>query len=490
MPSPFIEFILDSDIYIESSYICTGQLFQSKKTMDYNSTFEDLKLTRQFLNAIDDLGYAVPTAIQQKAIPIIRSGQHVIGIAQTGTGKTAAYLLPIMQNLKYAQAELPRCVILVPTKELVLQVLEQVTLLGKYTNLRSVGLYGGVGRKKQANQAVSGVDIVVSTPMRLLEIYQEEGLDLKKVQVLVLDEADRMLDMGFRPQINAILDVLPRKKQNMMFSATFSSIIEELSWNFMDFPTKIEITPEATPVETVDQKSYHVPNFQTKLNLLELLLKDSSMSRVMIFVKSKSSANKIFEYLKQRIKGEIRLIHSNKAQNARINSFNDFKEGNVRLLISTDVMARGIDVTGVSHVVNFDVPSVYEDYVHRIGRTGRAWNDGIAITFVTKADLYHIAKIEKKIRMSIPVYPLAADLEITETPFEENQFMEREIDEQKKKEDPTYQGAFHEKKDYKLKQKQKKAKKIPKFSGKSKSVVQKTVKSGTKTSKHNRNKNN
>jgi ATP-dependent RNA helicase RhlE len=429
--------------------------------MDYNSTFEDLKLTRQFLNAIDDLGYAVPTAIQQKAIPIIRSGQHVIGIAQTGTGKTAAYLLPIMQNLKYAQAELPRCVILVPTKELVLQVLEQVNLLGKYTNLRSVGLYGGVGRKKQANQAVSGVDIVVSTPMRLLEIYQEEGLDLKKVQVLVLDEADRMLDMGFRPQINAILDVLPRKKQNMMFSATFSSIIEELSWNFMDFPVKIEITPEATPVETVDQKSYHVPNFQTKLNLLELLLKDSSMSRVMIFVKSKSSANKIFEYLKQRIKGEIRLIHSNKAQNARINSFNDFKEGNVRLLISTDVMARGIDVTGVSH-----------------------------ITFVTKADLYHIAKIEKKIRMSIPVYPLAADLEITETPFEENQFMEREIDEQKKKEDPTYQGAFHEKKDYKLKQKQKKAKKIPKFSGKSKSVVQKTVKSGTKTSKHNRNKNN
>jgi ATP-dependent RNA helicase RhlE len=153
-------------------------------------------------------------------------------------------------------------------------------------------------------------------------------------------------------------------------------------------------------------------------------------------------------------------------------------------------MARGIDVTGVSHVVNFDVPSLYEDYVHRIGRTGRAWNEGIAITFVTKADLYHIAKIEKKIRMSIPVYPLAADLEITETPFEENQFMEREIDEQKKKEDPTYQGAFHEKKDYKLKQKQKKAKKIPKFSGKSKSVVQKTVKSGTKTSKHNRNKNN
>ena len=459
-----------------------------KKAMDLSLTFEDLKLTRQFLNAVQDLGYTIPTSIQQKAIPIIRSGQHIIGIAQTGTGKTAAYLLPIMQLLKYAQGDLPRCVILVPTKELVLQVLEQVVLLGKYTDLRSVGLYGGVGRKKQASDAISGVDIVVSTPMRLLEIYQEEGLDLKKVQILVMDEADRMLDMGFRPQINAILDVLPRKKQNMMFSATFSSIIEELSWDFMDFPIKIEITPEATPVETVEQRAYLVPNFQTKLNLLEYLLKDISLSRVMIFVKSKGSANRIFEYLNHKIKGEIRLIHSNKAQNARINSFNDFREGNVRLLISTDVMARGIDVSAVSHVINFDVPTVYEDYVHRIGRTGRAWNEGIAITFVSKADEYHLAKIEKKIRMSVPIFQLPDNLEITETPFEENQSMEKEIDEQKKKEDPNFQGAFHEKKDYKLKQKQKKAKKVPKFSGKSKSVVQKTVKTGQKTSKYNRNK--
>jgi ATP-dependent RNA helicase RhlE len=212
------------------------------------------------------------------------------------------------------------------------------------------------------------------------------------------------------------------------------------------------------------------------------------MNRVMIFVKSKGSANRIFDYLKHVIKGEIRLIHSNKAQNARINSFNDFREGNVRLLISTDVMARGIDVSGVSHVINFDVPTVYEDYVHRIGRTGRAWNEGVAITFVTKSDEYHITKIEKKIRMTIPLFPLPENLNITETPFEENQSMEREIDEQKKKEDPNFQGAFHEKKDYKLKQKQKKAKKVPKFSGKSKSVVQKTVKSGQKTSKHNRNK--
>ncbi len=453
------------------------------------SGFEELGLPRQYLNAIEEMGYTIPTPVQQKAIPIIRSGQHVIGIAQTGTGKTAAYLLPVMQNLKFAQGELPRAVILVPTKELVLQVLEQVQLLGKYTDLRSVGLYGGVGRKKQAETARAGVDIVVSTPMRLLELYQEEGLDLKKIQVFILDEADRMLDMGFRPQLNAILDVLPRKKQNMMFSATFSGIVEELSWDFMDFPFKIEITPEATPVETVDQQSYSVPNFQTKLNLLEYLMRNTEMSRVMVFVKSKTTANRIFEYLQiHRLKGEMRLIHSNKGQNTRINAFNDFKEGSVRLLISTDVMARGIDVTEVTHVVNFDVPTVYEDYVHRIGRTGRAWCTGTAITFVTKSDQYHIKQIEQKIRMPIPVLDMPADVVIAETPFEENQDMEREIDIQKKKDDPDFKGAFHEKKDYKIKQKQKAGKRIPKFSGKSKSIITKTVKTGQKTSKHNRKK--
>ena len=454
-------------------------------------SFEDLKLPRQYLNALADLEFHVPTPIQIKAIPVIRSGQHIIGIAQTGTGKTAAYLLPIMQLLSYAQGTAVRCVILVPTKELVLQVLEHIMMLSKYTDLRAVGLYGGVGRKRQAADIEAGVDIVVSTPMRLLELYTEEGMDLKRVQILVLDEADRMLDMGFQSQINTILDVLPRKKQNMMFSATFSPEVEELSWNFMDFPIKLEITPEATPVETVEQRLYHVPNIQSKLNLLVELLKDiDEMHRVMIFVKSKSSANQIFEFLEaSRVAGEKRLIHSNKGQNTRINSFNDFKEGAVRLLICTDVMARGIDVSEVSHVVNFDVPKVYEDYVHRIGRTGRAWNSGIAITFVTKSDVYHINQIEKKIRMAIPVHQIPEWVEITETPFEENQNMEKEIDVQKKKENPNYQGAFHEKKNYKTKQKVKQGKKVPKFTGKSKSMNLKTnTSSKPKTSKHHRKK--
>jgi ATP-dependent RNA helicase RhlE len=453
-------------------------------------SFEDLKLTRQFLNAIEEQGFTIPTPIQAKAIPILKGGQHLIGIAQTGTGKTAAYLLPTLQKLKYAQGEDLRALILVPTKELVVQVLEHIHMLGKYTDLRAVGLYGGVGRKKQAAEIHAGVDIVVATPMRLLELYEKENLEIKRLEVLILDEADRMLDMGFRPQINLILDIAPRKKQNMMFSATFSPEVEELSWDFMDFPVKIEITPEATPVETVEQQVYHVPNMQTKLNLLVELLKDEEqLQRVIIFVKTKKAADQIFRRLEQaKVSGEKRLIHSNKGQNTRINAFNDFKEGEVRLLISTDVMARGIDVSEVSHVVNFDVPVVYEDYVHRIGRTGRAYKEGTAITFVTKADIYHLNKIQKKIRMTIPVMNIPDQVEITETPFEENQDMEREIDRQKRKEDPNYKGAFHKKENYKAKQKRKQGNRTPKFSGKAKSFMKKSQKSKSKTSKHNRKK--
>ncbi len=247
---------------------------QFKTQSMMSTTFEDLKITRQFINAIEDLGFQEATPIQIKAIPAIRSGQHVIGIAQTGTGKTAAYVLPILQQLKYAQGVAARCVILVPTKELVLQVKSQIEELSKYTDLRVAAIYGGVGRKAQAKSVNDGVDIIVSTPRRLLELYEHEQLVLKKIQIMVLDEADRMMDMGFMGQINAILEVVPTKKQNLLFSATFSPKVEELSWNFMDFPIKIEITPEATPVETVEQLRYNVPNFQTKLHLLAHLLQE------------------------------------------------------------------------------------------------------------------------------------------------------------------------------------------------------------------------
>jgi ATP-dependent RNA helicase RhlE len=449
-------------------------------------SFEELGLTRQFLDAVKDMGYETTTPIQQKAIPAIRSGQHVIGIAQTGTGKTAAYLLPILQNLKYAQGMLPRCIIIVPTKELVLQVDEQISLLAKYTDLRHAPLYGGVGRKGQAKQIAEGLDILVSTPRRLLELYEEEGLEVKNLQTLVLDEADRMLDMGFLPQINLLLDICPRKKQNLLFSATFSPTVEELSWNFMDFPTKIEISPEATPVETVEQRAYKVPNIQTKLNLLSFLLQDEQYNRVIVFCKTKKSATDIFDILNQRVRGRFRLIHSDKSQNARINAFNEFREGGIRVLIATDVMARGVDIPDVSHVVNFDVPGQAEDYVHRIGRTGRAFKTGCAITFITKSDIFAWERVEKKIRMSPPIWEIPQEVEITETPFEENQEMDKIIDTQKQKLDPTFQGAFHEKKDYKVKQKEKARKKITIHTNKGRTTYAPSSPKKNKSSKYKR----
>ncbi|MCP4440253.1 MAG: DEAD/DEAH box helicase [Aureispira sp.] len=452
-------------------------------------TFQDLKITRQYLNALEDLGIEHPTPIQQKAIPAIRSGQHVIGIAQTGTGKTAAYLLPILHKIKYAQGSVPRCVILVPTKELVVQVSNQIAELSKYTDIRHKGIYGGVGPKAQAAVIKQGVDIVIATPRRLLEFCEREDLSLKNLQMLVLDEADRMMDMGFMHQINMILDVAPRKKQNLLFSATFSARVEELSWNFMDFPTKIEITPEATPVETVEQISYKTPNIQTKLNLIRHILQnEEEYNRVIVFVKTKKTATQIYDHLRRKTEGKIRLIHSNKGQNTRINAFKDFKEGDVRILVATDVMARGIDIPEVSHVINFDVPVQSEDYVHRIGRTGRAFCTGSAITFITEADFLSVERIEKKIRMSIPVSELPEEVEITETPFEEKQALARAIDAQKRKADPTYQGAFHEKKNHKTKQRNKKQKKTPKFTGKANTFYQKTGPKKKTTSKRHRNK--
>jgi len=423
-------------------------------------SFKDLNITKQYINALEDLGFEAATPIQEQAIPAIKSGRPVIGIAQTGTGKTAAYILPILQLLSYPQGNDARCIVIVPTKELVVQVVEQIEQLATYTQFRVVGIYGGVGRKAQAQAIHDGIDIIVSTPRRLLKLHAVEGIRLRKIKIMVLDEADRMMDMGFLPQINNILDIVPIKKQNLLFSATFSPKVEELSWNFMDNPIKIEITPEATPVETVEQICYNVPNFETKLNLITHLLQDKeTFSRIIIFVKTKKSANGVFRRLKKTNKDDIRLIHSNKGQNTRINAFNDFKEGDIRILVTTDVMARGIDIKDVSHVINFDIPTRPEDYVHRIGRTGRAFQKGAALSFVSPADKYLMQKIEKKIRMTLPITPLPDAIEVTETPFEEQQKMNRRIDAQKRKEDPNFKGAFHEKKYASSKKRGKKKKK-------------------------------
>lgn len=411
------------------------------------TTFEQFKLNRQLLDAVKDTGFEIPTEIQQKAIPIVLGGQEVIGIAQTGTGKTAAYLLPVLMKVKYAQINEPRALILVPTKELTLQITEHAKAFAKYTDLRILPLYGGVGTQTQIEGIQAGVDILIATPGRFMELYLKNELTTKQIKTLVIDEADRMMDMGFMNQLRKIFDVLPRKRQNLLFSATFPEKVERLSADFLEFPVKIEITPQATPARQVSQVLYHIPNLKTKINFIEYLLQDrETFNRVMIFTRTKANADAVSKYIDRKELGPVKVIHSNKGQNTRINAVNEFKEGNLRVLVTTDVTARGIDVTKVSHVINFDVPILYEDYVHRIGRTGRAFQEGNAITLVTKAEEYHIEKIEKLIREKIKELLLPEEVEVAETLYEEKQQMAREIDQQKRKENPDFKGAFHDKK--------------------------------------------
>ncbi len=409
--------------------------------------WSQLKLNPQLLKAVAEEGFEVPTEIQQRVIPLVLGGQGVIGIAQTGTGKTAAYLLPILKMLTYAQGKDPRALVLAPTKELVIQIAEHASRLARHTDLRLVALYGGVGPKTQLEALESGVDLIISTPGRFTELYLKSQIPARQIRILVLDEADRMLDMGFMQQLRKIFEVIPQKRQNLLFSATFPPKVEKLAEEFLLFPTKVEITPQATAAEEVEQCQMHVPNLRTKINLLEYFLNDhKKFNRVMIFARTKQAADDVFKYIERKKLGPVRVIHSNKGQNTRINAMNEFREGGLRVLVSTDVASRGIDVSNVSHVINFDVPLKYDDYVHRIGRTGRAHRPGEAITLVTGPEEFHVANIEKIIREKIPVRKLPQEVVIEETPADEQKEQNRQLDRQKRLADPTFQGAFHERK--------------------------------------------
>jgi ATP-dependent RNA helicase RhlE len=410
--------------------------------------FEEFNLNRQILNAVEDAGFTVATPIQEKAIGPVLSGQDLFGIAETGTGKTAAYVLPILMQLKYAQGDSARALILAPTRELAMQITEHVQLFSKYTDLRTVVVYGGLGPKTQIEQIQAGVDIIVATPGRFLDIYLAGHINTQYLKFLVLDEADKMMDMGFIGSIHRILEIVPRKRQNLLFSATMSDLVQKIAGDFLKHPTIVEVGEQATPAQTVTQILYEVPNFKTKINLLQHLMKnDEEFKRLIIFCKTKTVADNIFAFIERRFGADaVRVIHANKGQNTRINSINAFKEGNIRVLVATDVAARGIDVTEVSHVINFDVPIIIEDYVHRIGRTGRAYAKGDALTLCTPGEKYYIEKIQKLIRQEIPVVPLPPEVFVDETPYEEKQAIARAIDDQKRREDPEFKGAFHEKK--------------------------------------------
>lgn len=410
-------------------------------------TFEELKVAKSILKSLDDIGFIEPTPIQLRAIPKINSGVNIVGVAQTGTGKTAAYLLPLLSRLRKPEGKDPRVVIIVPTRELSIQVGQDIAELTAYSDLRHAAVFGGIGWTKHAELIEEGIDILIATPGRMWDMYQNGALRLKKVKYLVIDEADRMLDLGFMPQLRQLQEIIPVKRQNLLFSATFSENIEILAKEFLDHYDKMEIAPSATPVELVTQIAYKVPNYRTKLNLIRHFLDDKeTFTRVVIFVKTKEHADGVFKVIDRKVEGDIRLIHSNKAQNTRINAIQAFKSGDVRVLITTDVSARGMDVSNVSHVINFDLPSDYDDYIHRIGRTARAGNKGDAITLIDPSDEWHWQKIEEMIRQDIELQELPEGVEVLETEFKENQDQLREIDRQKKIDDPTYQGAFHQKK--------------------------------------------
>ncbi len=411
-------------------------------------SFEDFKLNRQILNAVADAGYTLPTPIQEKAIMPILSGQDIMGVAQTGTGKTAAFVLPILMKLKYAQGNDARALIIAPTRELAMQIDENVRTFAKYTDLRTVVLYGGLGPKTQIAELKKGADIIIATPGRFLDLYLAGNINTQYIKFMVMDEADKMMDMGFIGSIHRILEVVPRKRQNLLFSATMSELVHKISGDFLKHPTVIEVAAQATPADTVSQILYKVPNLKTKLNLLQHLLKDTEdFTRLIIFCKTKTVADNIFHFLERRYGAEqVRVIHANKGQNTRINSINAFKEGDIRILVATDVASRGLDVSNVSHVINFDVPIIIEDYVHRIGRTGRALQTGDAITFCSPSEEYYVQKIEKLIRQQIPVADMPEVVFVDDTPYEERQDIAREIDLQKRRDDPDFKGAFHDKK--------------------------------------------
>lgn len=421
------------------------------------SSFLDLNLNKNLIRAINDLGLKTPTTIQERAFSVIMSGRDVIGIAQTGTGKTYAYLLPAIRQWKYAKHRFPQVLILVPTRELVAQVVEEVEKLSAYTNIQVVGAYGGANIKQQVAAVEMGCDFVVATPGRLLDLCLKGALKLKSVKKFIIDEVDEMLNLGFLPQLKRVIELLPDRRQNLLFSATMTEEVEQIIFDFFNDPVKIEAAPMGTPLENIVQSVYYVKNFNTKINLLkELLAEKEKFHKVLLFASTKKFADKIFEEIDETFSGEIGVIHSNKSQNFRFNAVERFTDGTYRILIATDIVARGIDVSEVSHVINFDIPTEAENYIHRIGRTGRADQKGIALSLATSDESDALAAIEALMKYNIPLAPFPEGVPVSEILIDE------ELPEVKMKNivvpratKPTPGAAFHEKKDKNKKTNQK-----------------------------------
>ncbi len=376
--------------------------------------FDNFKISKQLHYAIDDLGFKKPTQIQKEAFPVIRSGRDVVGIAQTGTGKTFAYMLPLLESLEFSKQENPRILILVPTRELVLQLVENINDFAKYLSVRVTGVFGGVNINRQREAVAQGLDILVGTPGRLNDLILSRTVQLKSIKHLVIDEVDVMLDLGFRHQLTNILDMLPKRRQNILFSATMTDDVSELMEVFFTAPERITVAMSGTPLDNIDQQAYPVPNFYTKANLIAHLLEtEKSYVKVLIFVSNKKSVERLHKALLEKMVRQMDVIHSNKSQNYRMQAIKYFEEGKTKILIATDVMARGVDLDQVSHVINFDVPNFPENYMHRIGRTGRAEKQGHSLLFFTPKEQEAKEAIEELMQATIEVNELPEAVEFS-----------------------------------------------------------------------------
>lgn len=411
------------------------------------SGFEIFSLPKSLQKAIDELGFTQPTPIQERAFPVIMSGRDVMGIAQTGTGKTFAYLLPLLKLYKFSKTDTPKIVILVPTRELVVQVADEVVKLTRYMSVRTLGVYGGVNINTQKTAVYEGVDILVGTPGRVMDLALDNVIRFDDTQKLVIDEFDEMLNLGFRPQITSILAMMKPKRQNILFSATMTDEVDELLNDYFDFPEEVSLARSGTPLDKIRQWSYHVSNFNTKVNLLiHLLETDESLSRLLVFVNNKRIADMLHEKIDAAFPDEFGVIHSNKSQNYRLQTMEQFRSGQLRGIITTDIMARGLDISDITHVINFEMPELPEQYIHRIGRTGRADADGNAISLVSPRE--EERKIEAEMLMD-------REIDVVATPdavviSKELIGPEREKEKVKfllKKPKVSSAGAFHDKKD-------------------------------------------
>ncbi|AVP64816.1 DEAD/DEAH box helicase [Clostridium botulinum] len=389
--------------------------------------FENLEIIKPIQKALKEEGYKKTTPIQEKSIPYILDGKDLVGCAQTGTGKTAAFAVPVLQNLSKDKKvnknpRTIRALVLAPTRELAIQIGESFECYGKYINLKSAVIFGGVSQNPQTKALREGVDILIATPGRMLDLFNQKYIDLRNIECFVLDEADRMLDMGMIHDVKKIISKLPKVRQNLLFSATMPSEITKLVDSIVKDPIRVEVTPVSSTVDTITQEVYHVRKKQ-KRSLLKHLLKDESIDSALVFSTTKRGANMIAKDLVEA--GiEAEAIHGNKSQNARQRALNNFKEGNIRVLVATDIAARGIDVNELSHVFNYNLPDVPETYVHRIGRTGRAGAKGVAISFCDIEETKSLKAIEKLIHKEIPV-------------VEEHPYKIRHINEDEVKEENT-----------------------------------------------------